>query len=148
MKIYADQGVNQRKLAVLKKQYGFDVIQAHSIEQNIPIAENVPHPFTIGISMIDGGDYIAGDDIHDVGNIVGGTVVGKGGGTDVLHIYTAHKADCEFFVTNNPKDFIYSSKKDRTDGKRQQLEEILSGMKIVTLDEFEESIREFYDVPL
>ncbi len=133
-------------MAALKKQYGFDVIQARSIEQNIAIADNVPHPFTIGISMLDGGDYIAGDDIHDVGEVVGGTIVGKGGGTDTLHVYTAHKAGCEFFITNNPLDFIYNSKKDRTDGKRQQLEEVLAGMKIVTLDEFTESVKELHDV--
>lgn len=139
MRVYIDQGVDQRKMAALKKLYGFDIIQAHDIEQNISIAEKVSHPFTLDISMLDSGDYLAGDDMKAVGKIVGGTIVGQGG-TDTLHIYTAHKANCEFFITNNPTDFIYSSKRLRTDEKRRELERILIGMKIVTLKEFEQHI--------
>ncbi|MFO0971066.1 MAG: hypothetical protein U0520_01805 [Candidatus Saccharimonadales bacterium] len=140
MKVYADQGVDQRKLRTLKNQYGFDIVQAHDIEQNISVAKNVPHPFVLGISLLDGGDYLAGDDINEIGKVIGGTTVGKNGGTDTLHVYTAHKEGCQYFITNNSADFIYTSRRDKTNGKRQKLEEILRGMKIVTLDEFEKAL--------
>lgn len=32
MKVYADQGVNQRELLKLKKKYNFTVVQARDIE--------------------------------------------------------------------------------------------------------------------
>lgn len=58
MKIYIDQGVDQRKLKVLSNKYDFDMVQAQGLEQNIKIAGNVPKAFTIGLSTIGGDDYL------------------------------------------------------------------------------------------
>lgn len=137
MRVYADQGVNQRKLRALQKQHEFDVIQAHDIEQNIVIADKVPHVATLDVSLFDSGDYFAGDDYCEVAKIIGSSNLNKEGGKDTLHLYTAYHAGCAYFITANPYDFIYNSRKDKADGKRRQLEAVLSGIKIVTLGEFE-----------
>ncbi len=144
MPAYADQGVNQRRLRTLQKQYGFEIVQAHDIEQNIAIANSVPHPFIISISTLGGGDYLADSDIDEIDGIMGTTNISKKGGKDTLHIYTAYHAGCAYFITANPYDFIYNSRKDKTDGKRQRLEALLKGMRIVTLDEFEDILAAHY----
>ena len=55
-------------------------------------------------------------------------------------IYAAYKAGCLYFVTNNPNSFIRDSKKDRENIRRTKLEEVLKGMKIVTIDELESDL--------
>lgn len=140
MKIYVDQGVDQRKLKVLRNKYSLDLVQAQGLEQNINIAENVPKAFTIGLSMIGGDDYLAGDDIEQVRTIIGNSTVNDR--IDIGHVYAAHHAGCNFFVTNNPKSFIYTSRgHNKSDAKRQRLEVALGGLKIVTIEELEEELK-------
>jgi hypothetical protein len=138
MKIYIDQGVDQRKLKVLSNKYDFDMVQAQGLEQNIKIAGNVPKAFTIGLSTIGGDDYLAGNDIEQLRAIIGSNSVNDR--LDIGHVYAAYHAGCKYFVTNNPKSFIYTSRRDNTDVKRQQLEATLGGLKIVTIAELEEDL--------
>lgn len=134
MKIYLDQGVNQQEVFTLQQRYGFDIIQHQSLEQNIKIADSMPGVFTLDQSMLDGGDYLAGDDVQEYEAIIGKS--SHNDRIDTAHFYTAIHAGCDYFLTNNPKSFIYSSKRDRTEGKRKQLESVANGMKIVTTEEF------------
>lgn len=138
MKIYADQGVNQRKLRDLKNTYGLEIVQAQGLEQKIRIANDVPKAFTIGLSVIGGGDYLAGDDIEPVKDIIGSSTVNDR--IDVGHIYAAYHAGCSYFVTNNPKSFIYKTRADKTSTKRLQLEEALKGLRVVTISELEQEL--------
>lgn len=138
MKVYIDQGVNQRKLRALRDIYGFDIVQAQGLEQNIKIADDVPKAFTIGLSMIGGSDYLAGDDIEPVKSIIGSSTINDR--LDVGHIYAAYHTGCVYFVTNNPKSFIYRTRADKTETKRKQLEEALTGLKVVSIDELEQEL--------
>lgn len=59
-------------------------------------------------------------------------IIGKGGVRyrDALTLEAAYRHKAGYFVTENKKDFI-------NHGKRQVLEQIFSGVKIVTLEELE-----------
>lgn len=134
MKIYLDQGVNQQEVLTLQQRYGFDIIQHQSLEQNIKIADSMPGVFFLDQSMLDGGDYQAGDDVQEYEAIIDKS--SQNDRIDTTHFYTAINAGCDYFLTNNPKSFIYSSKRDWVEGKHKQLESAANGMKIATLEEF------------
>lgn len=71
----------------------------------------MPHAFVLDVSMLNDNDYLASDDINNVGEIIGGVNSGKNKGKDASHIYTAaYENGREYFRTNNPAGFICSSK--------------------------------------
>jgi hypothetical protein len=137
MKVYIDQGINQRAVKKMAKQYGFKVIQGHRTENRISGATQISEPFTIGASLIGGIDRIADDNITDVSR-----VIGRGNRADISHVYPAYMEEgCDYFVTNNPRDFIRNGKKDKNGTKRTKLEELMPGLKIMTLDEFQSELK-------
>lgn len=137
-KVYIDQGVDQPKIKSLSKEYKFQIVQAHSTEKKIAGARSIARPFTIGVSLLDGTDKIADENIHTVNSIIG-----KNNRADITHIYSAYmEPNCRYFVTNNPKDFIYESKRVKhSHKKRIDLEKSLPNLKIFTLKEFETELK-------
>jgi hypothetical protein len=123
MKVYIDQGVDQKELKKLQKIRSFKIVQT-DLEQQFSITGKVNKAFTIGRSTLDGPDVLAGDNISLVQEIVG-----KSKHEDISHIYSAWLNKCDYFITNNPDDFI-------RDQKREKLEQVLYPLKIVTLKEF------------
>lgn len=136
MKVYVDQGVDQKKIKKLKQLYGFEAIYHQSLEQPIKVADAVPGVFVLDQSTLDGGDYLAGCDITDFQMVIGKS--NKQDRLDTAHLYTAIHASCDFFITNNPDSFIYDDRKNKdSDNKRIELEKLTEKMKIVRLEEFE-----------
>jgi len=136
MKVYIDQGVNQRKLRELRKKFKFEVVQGHRTEGRIKGASQVSEPFTIGVSVIGGMDKIVGDNMSEVSRIIG-----KNNRNDISHIYSAYMENgCEYFITNNADDFIRNGKNDAKGTKRKELEKQLQGLRVVTLNEFERAL--------
>jgi hypothetical protein len=130
MKIYIDQGVDQVKLRKLKKEHDLTYIQGHSLEQIFSWTEKISQPFRLDSSYLNGPDLLAGDNALEVQ-----AVIGKGNKNDIDHLYSAYMAqDCNYFITNDKDEFIKN-------GKRERLEKILPGIKIVTLEEFELAMR-------
>lgn len=139
MRVYADQGANRKRLKELAKEHGFEVVQGHRTEDRIKGATQIGEPFTLGVSLLDGSDLLAGDNIHDVTRIIG-----KDNAADISHIYSAYMdRDCGYFVTANPKDFIRRVRKDpESNEKREELEALLDGLEIVTIDELANRLEE------
>jgi hypothetical protein len=121
--VYVDQGVNLKKLRALQRKGGIKLVQADSLEQQFKGVDKQGRAFTIGQSQIGGSDMIADDNVDVVA-----AFMGKQNNIDFNHIYAAYLSHCDYFVTNNPKDFIHK-------GKRAELESML-GLKIRTSDEF------------
>ena len=123
LKIYVDQGVNLKKLRMFQKQGLVQLLQAESLEQQFKAVVKQGRAFTIGESIIGGSDMIAGNNVNDVR-----IEMGMANNKDFQHIYAAHLNRCDYFITENPQDFI-------ANGKRQKLEDML-GVKIRRTDEF------------
>ena len=121
MKVYVDQGANLKKLKILKNKGLLYLVQGHTLEQSFKNVDQVGKAFTIGVSTIGGADMLVGEDLDAVSKLIGKK-------NDVGHIYSARLNHCDYFITNNPKDFIYN-------GKREKLEKILN-LKIRTSEEF------------
>lgn len=137
LKVYSDQGVDRKRLGKLTKDFSLQVVHVGHYEQRLKDADEIPGVFMLGVSMLGGGDYLAGDDIEDINGIMKPSK--HSDRFDIAHIYSAYHGGCQYFVTNNPKDFIREVRDDpNSNGKREQLEEVLKGMKVVTLDELEE----------
>jgi len=124
LKVYRDTGVDSKKLKVLQKEIGFDIVQAHELEQAFSEAEKVGRPFEIGFSTIGGPDMIAGDNLLEVERIIG-----KANRSDIKHVYSAYLNNCTYFLTNDKREFI-------SGGKREKLKAVLAPLRICTLGEF------------
>lgn len=122
LKVYVDQGVNLKKLRALQSQGVITLLQANSIEQQFKGVGKQGKAFTIGDSVIGGLDMIASDDIGDIE-----AEIGRQHKNDFNHIYAAYLNKCDYFITENPRDFINK-------GKRARLEQKL-GIKIRRTDE-------------
>lgn len=121
MKIYIDQNIDVKRLKRNIPLPSVEVVQCHDLENKRGIAEQVGGSFTIGASTIGGPDMIVGDNFIDVSK-----VIKNHNKKDILHIYSAYMNKCDYFVTDDMDEFI---------SNRNQLEHILSPLKIVTLDE-------------
>lgn len=136
MKVYIDQGVDQKKIKKLKQLYGFEAIHHQSLEQPIKVADAVPGVFVLNQSILGSGDYLADCDVTDFQIIIGKS--NKQDRLDTAHLYTAIHANCDYFITNNPDSFIYDDRKNKdSDNKRIELEKLTEKLKIVRLGEFE-----------
>jgi len=135
MKVYCDQGVDQKILKQLMLEYPLEVVSVNHYEEPVKLATAVPGVFMLDKSRLDSGDYLADAGIKPLEKLLN-----KGKPSDrydVTHLYSAYHADCKYFITNNPKDFIREVRNDSSsNGKREKLEEMLKGMKILELQEF------------
>ena len=134
IKVYTDQGVDRKKLVKLANNFNLEVVHVDHYEQSLKHAEPISGVFVLGQSMLDGGDYLGGEDVREVEAIIGQN--GQKHSLDIAHIYSAYHGGCRYFVTANPKDFIRNVRHDpASNGRRESLEALLRGMKIVTLEE-------------
>lgn len=134
IKIYVDQGVNQKRLRTLRAKYeaGVDLVNVNHYEQRIKCARSISGVLTLGGSALDGDDYL-GDDCILKQIEVAMFPDGKNkpnDNLDIAHLYSTYIEKCDYFVTNNPRNFIYS-------GIRKRIERILPRLKIVDIDELE-----------
>ncbi len=127
IQITIDQGVNLKVLKKLQSQGLVQLNQVHDIEQIFKKVKPQGKAFTLGNSTLGGPDMLAGDSLHKIEKIIGPT-----NKNDIQHLYSAYLNKSTYFITENPKDFIFQS-------KREELEEILE-VKIRTTDEFIEEI--------
>ena len=123
--ITIDQGVNQRKLKSLIRDEKIIVKQVKDLEYQWPFTRKHGQPFRIGVSTIGGLDMIADDNFIAVKQ----EFPHKRQQADMIHLYSAYLAGSEYFLTNDPNDFIYEE-------KRLRLEALMPGLKIRTLEEF------------
>lgn len=128
IKVYIDQNVDQKKVEKIKKLYNYIVVQ-NDTEQQFSKTSKVNKAFTLDSSTLDGPDVLAGDSIDFVKKIIG-----KERPADIGHIYSAYINECNYFISENIKDFV-------NDGKKDLLEKALSPLKIRRLNEFIEEIK-------
>ena len=134
IRIYVDQGIDRKKLLRLGSALPLEIVHVGHYEQHLKYADDISGVFMLNVSTLDGGDYLAGDDLSDIQEIM--QPKKQSDRFDIAHIYSAYHDGCQFFVTNNPKDFIREARNDPdSTGRREKLENILEGMKIMTLDE-------------
>jgi hypothetical protein len=122
MTVLVDNGANLKKLKRIQADGRIKIYQSEFENEfrNIP---TVGKAFTIGVSMIGGPDLIADDNVHEIKDKF------KGKDMDFNQVYTAWLNGVRYFITENPKDFIYKS-------KRESLEQLMPGLKIMRTEEF------------
>jgi hypothetical protein len=126
--VAVDQGVNLTVLKELQKAGKIKLQQVRDIEQKFKQVLENGQPFQLDVSLLDGPDMLADNNVYDVENLFG-----KNQQNDFLHVYSAHQIHADYFVTNDKTDFI-------ANGKREKLEKLMPGLKIRMLDEFLEEI--------
>ena len=67
---------------------------------------------------------LADDNVHEVERLIGKTKI-----PDIDRVYSAWQNGSDYFVTNDKTDLI-------RDGRREQLESLLPGLRIRTMVEF------------
>ena len=123
MKVYIDQNINQKKIKEIKKSFNFEIVQ-NDTEQQFGSTSKINKAFILDSSQLDGPDVIVDNNIEIVQR-----VIGENKHEDIGHIYSAHINNCDYFITENVKDFILH-------GKRELLEQALPSLKIRRLGEF------------
>lgn len=128
--VAVDQGVNLKILRKLHRSDKIKLEQVRDIETLRADIQDHGQPFTIGISIIGGSDMLT----NDVGSKVK-AMFRKDQNNDYLHIYSAHQVHADYFVTEDKDDFIKN-------GRREELEKLMPGLKIRTTCEFMDEIGE------
>ena len=123
IKVGIDQAANLKVLRNLQHQGLIELRQANELEQTWSDVVQQKKGFMLGSSMLNGPDVLADDKVHEVE-----AIIGLDKRTDIAHIYAAYLNKCEYFVTENVKDFING-------GRREALESLL-GVKIRRTEEF------------
>src|SRR5262245_33648270 len=103
IKAAIDQGANHTVLRRLQDEGVIELVQANELEQTWP--DHVTQQkkgFMLNPSRLGGPDVLADDKAHEVE-----TILGPGKKKDVAHVYAAYLNGCDYFVTENPDDFIY-----------------------------------------
>lgn len=131
IKVGIDQGENLKLLRELQRQGLIELRQANELEQN-PFRDVAQQKkgFMVGYTKLGGPDEIADEAV--VPRIE--AIVGLDNRVDIGHIYACYLNKCDYFVTENVKDFINS-------GRRQALESLL-GVKIRRTKELIQEITE------
>ncbi len=121
--VAVDQGVNLKKLKRLQQKGLIKLFQIHNLEQLFEQVEPQGGVFTLDVSSLDGPDMLAGGNLDSTKSLFN-----KKSETDFMHIYGAYLNGNEYFITDNPRDFI-------NDGRREELEAEL-GLKVRRTEEF------------
>jgi hypothetical protein len=129
IKVGIDQGANLKALRQLQLRGLLTLHQANELEQTWPRdVIQQKKGFMLDHSTLDGPDEIADEKIvREIERIIG-----LENRKDIGHIYAAYLNKCEYFVTENPDDFI-------NDGRREALESLL-GIKVRRTDELVQEI--------
>lgn len=131
MNVYVDQGVSQRRIKEIKKEHDINFMHVGHYEQLLKQCEDVSGYFVLGRSQLDGTDVLGLADNVELQII---RIVGKNNKLDIAHLMSAAYNGCNVFLTNDLGEFIRN-------GKKEKLEQILSPMKIMTLDMFEDMLQ-------
>jgi hypothetical protein len=129
LKVAVDQSVDMKPLWRLQRSGRIVLFQAHDLEQSFRDVLAQGRPFRIEESALDGPDMWADENFAEVESLIGR---GREKRADVEHVYAAWLNQCDYFGTNDSTDFIRN-------GRREQLEQLLRGVRIRRL---EESLRE------
>ena len=124
LSIGVDQGVNLKVLEQLKREGVILLFQAHDLEQIFRVAKRQSRPFRLDVSELNGPDRLASDNFYVVE-----ALIGKENFADIEHVYASWLCRNDYFLTENPDDFI-------RDGRREKLEAALPGLKIRRMAEF------------
>lgn len=127
LKLCIDQGVDLKSLRQLQRRGLIELRQANELEQTWSDVVQQKKGFMLGHSRLGVLDVLADEKVREVERIVG--VENR---IDVAHIYAAYLNECEYFITDNPDDFIKG-------GRREDLESLL-GVKIRRTTEFLEEM--------
>ena len=117
IKVGIDQGVDLKALQRIQEQGIIELRQANELEQTWDPNVTQQEAFMPDHSRLGGPDVLANDKAAEVEKILG-----PGNEKDVAHILAVYMDECEYFVTENPTDFIDG-------GRRDELESLL-GLKI------------------
>jgi hypothetical protein len=127
-KIAVDQGVNLKKLRQLQDEGIVVLSQAHDLEQQFRRVAQQGRPFRLGLSTLGGPDMLVDEKLQEVFR-----ELGKGREVDAEHLYACYLNRNDYFLTENPDDFIKG-------GRRERLEALL-GVKIRRTQEFLDELR-------
>ncbi len=134
-----DQGVDFRRLRGLQEKGIIVLHQVHDLEQafwqKFPQVVPQGRAFRLDYSSLGGPDMLADEKFEQTLRIVGQT-----NHSDAHHIYASYLNRNDYFITENPDDFIH-------DGKKEKLEALL-GVKIRRTKEFLLEIGESVTAPL
>jgi hypothetical protein len=128
--IGVDQGVNLKKLRNLQASGIVVLYQAHDLEQQFRRVAQQGRPFQLDRSTLDGPDMLADEKLQNVFR-----ELGKGREVDAEHLYACYLNRNDYFLTENPDDFING-------GRRERLEALLD-VKIRRTEEFVDELRQF-----
>ena len=118
-----DQGVDLKKLRPLQQRGVIVLHQVHDLEQSFTHVTKQGRAFTLDHSRLGGPDLLADEKYSEVLHIVGPSNI-----NDARHVYAAYLNRDDYFITENPDQFIYQD-------KRTKLEALL-GVKIRRTEEF------------
>ena len=106
IKVGIDQGVNLKVLRELQRRGLVELCQANELEQTWRDVTQQKKAFMLDNSRLVGPDVLAGKEVGEIERIVG-----EGKWADVAHIYAAYLNGCDYFVTENPDDFIRNDRR-------------------------------------
>jgi hypothetical protein len=119
-RVGVDTCVNLKRLKALQRSGILALYRVRKLEQKFRNVVEQAGPFQIEISELNGPDMLAGEEFREALRIIGSR-------PDAVHLYACHLNHCDYFVTDNRKDFI-------DHGRREKLEALLGG-KIRRTDE-------------
>jgi len=128
IKVGIDQGADQKLLRPLQRQGLIQLVQANELEQPFRHVTKEKKGFMLGHSKLGGPDELAKAEVVERLE----EIIGLANRKDIGHIYACYINKCDYFVTENPDDFIYG-------GRKEALESLL-GVKIRRTEEFIQEI--------
>lgn len=126
IKVTIDSGANLSKIKKLAKRFEIELYIVNLENEPKVISNKIPTRWLLGTAKLP----VILEDSNIFKDIL--TIIGNDGSNinDALILESHIIKHNDFFITNNPKDFIYNNKRKKLEGK-------FIGLKIVTVDEFE-----------
>ena len=126
-KVTSDKGVDFPRLKKLKNAGLIEIFDVKIENETKEIPNKILPVMVWGHSKW--GECLWGNDSCSYDAIR--KIIGKDNVKDAMHLEAHIRNRFDYFVTNNPRDFIKN-------GKRESLEKQFAGLKIVTINELEE----------
>lgn len=129
LKITMDSGVNLKRLNILKERGLIEIhdVKGENYAHSVKNRENAA--FVLEHSCFDEDDILLDKDgVRRYNDIR--TIIGNDNYKDAIKLEAHIREGLDYFVTNNPRDFIY-------DGKRESLQSRFKDLKIITIEELE-----------
>ena len=128
LKITMDSGVDLKRLKILEKDGLVEIhdVKGENFARSVRCRESAV--FILDHSTLDGEDVLT-DNSERYEKII--QIIGRGNFQDARKLDAHIREEFDYFVTNNPRDFIYNN-------KREKLQNSFSELKIVTIDELED----------